>query len=75
MKTIRFTAYPDGYKCDHPGDQSGEYVSATPELIAAHQQAQAIFTVYQRGGIGGCNADHLVPALGNLLAALEGRLR
>lgn len=28
MKTIRFTAYPDGYKCSEPGDQSGEYVKA-----------------------------------------------
>ncbi len=26
MKTIRFTAYPDAYRCSEPGDQSGEYV-------------------------------------------------
>lgn len=26
MKTIRFTACSDGYRCSEPGDQSGEYV-------------------------------------------------
>ncbi len=29
MKTIRFTAYPDGYRCSLPGDQSGLYVRAS----------------------------------------------
>lgn len=28
MKTIKFTAYPDGYRCSEPNDQSGDYVKA-----------------------------------------------
>jgi hypothetical protein len=26
IKIIRFTAYPAGYRCSEPGEQSGEYV-------------------------------------------------
>lgn len=28
METVRFTTRPDGYGCNKPGDNSGEYVSA-----------------------------------------------
>ncbi len=37
MRTVRFTYYPDGYKCSEPGEQDGEYVKAevAAELLEA----------------------------------------
>lgn len=44
LPTVRFTAYPDGYKCSEPRDQSGEYVKAEValELLAACKWIVAI---------------------------------
>lgn len=58
MKTIQFTAYPDGYRCSEPGEQSGEYVKAevAKELIGALEIALINLRNAARLGIGNSGA-------------------
>ena len=42
MKTIQFTAYPDGYKCSEPGDQSGDYVKLSDAMARIEEREKAL---------------------------------
>lgn len=48
MKTIRFTAYPDGYRCNVSGDQSGEYVKYSDVKVLLYEAYHAL-RAYQDG--------------------------
>lgn len=42
IKVFKFTSCPDGYKCNHPGDCSGEYIGVLDyeEMEARAERAE-----------------------------------